>query len=156
MKKNSIIYLVLVVSLIILLTGCGSNTKQVASAKQTVDGDQIAIMTVDLSDGYSVEFASGAAYFYKGGEIEDSKVIAHAFIITKESYDGEITYFQTNSELEGKFKDLKNGVYSYTTKETVEYFFPSNDDLYMKVVVQKDFLKDADSIYKRFSADADK
>jgi len=156
MKKNGIVFLILVVSLTILLTGCGSSTtKQVASAKQNYVDDKIAVMTVDLSDGYSVDFATGAAYFYKGGKIEDNEVIAHAFIITKAAYDDEISYFTGDNKLEGKFKDLKDGIYSYTTDDSVEYFFPTNDDLYMKVVVGKEYKAEADSIYKRFSAERD-
>jgi len=157
-KKHSIIYLLLAVTFAFLLTGCGigknDSTRQSAAAKLTYSEDQKALMTVDLTDGYSVEFVSGAAYFFQGDKLEDSNVIAHAFVISKNDYEEEINYFKDNKDLEGTFKNIDKGTYSYTTDDNVEYFFSSNDDLYLKVVVQKEYKKDADSIYTCFSAEA--
>ena len=157
MKKRGAFYLFLVVIFAFILTGCDTEveevTKQTAAAKVVYAEDQNALMMVELTDGYSVEFATGAAYFYKGDKIEDSDIIAHAFVISKAEYDEEIGYFEDNTELEGTFDDLDNGTYSYTTDDSVEYFFSSNDDLYMKVVIGKEYIDDADSIYSRFSAE---
>ena len=158
MKKYRLFFIFVILSFVFFITGCSSNTesvKQSATAKQVYGEDQTAIMTVDLTDGYSVEFSSGAAYFYKGDSIDDSEVLAHAFVISIADYDEEISYFQDNDDLEGEFKDLEDGFYSYKTEESIEYFFPTNDDLYLKVVVGKEALDDADSIYTRFSAMAE-
>ena len=155
MRKNIIVYLLVIISFVFIITGCSSkdsSVKQSAAAKVTVGEEQTALMKVDLTDGYSVEFATGAAYFYKGDSIDDSNVIAHAFVINKNEYDEEISYYKGKDDLEGEFKDLEDGVYSYKTKENAEYYFPSNNDFYWKVVVQKELLEEADSIYTRFSA----
>ena len=61
-----------------------------------------------------------------------------------------------NQSKKSNNKSIDKGTYSYTTDDNVEYFFSSNDDLYLKVVVQKEYKKDADSIYTRFSAEAAK
>lgn len=159
MKKNIIIYLALVLSFVLITTGCGTknetSVKQSAAAKQLVNENQSAIMTVDLTGGYSVEFASGAAYFYKGDTLDESDTIAHAFVIDKTTFEEETSYFENNSDLEGDYKKLKDGTHLYKTKDEAEYFFASKDNLYLKVVVQKDFLDEADSIYARFEAKAD-
>ena len=151
--------MVLVLTFVFILTGCSTkdetSVKQSAAAKQLVNENQSAIMTVDLTGGYSVEFASGAAYFYKGDTLEESETIAHAFVIDKTKFEEETSYFENNSDLEGDYKKLKDGTYSYKTKNEAEYFFASEDNLYLKVVVQKAFLGEADSIYTRFSAEAD-
>ena len=159
MKKNIIIYMTLLLSFVFIITGCSTkketSDKQSAAAKQQVSENQSAIMTVDLTGGYSVEFATGAAYFYKGDTLDESETIAHAYVIDKTSFEEETSYFENNDDLEGDYKKLKDGTYSYKTESNAEYFFSTNDNLYMKVVVQKDFLSEADSIYTRFSANAD-
>lgn len=135
-----------------LFAGCGSSgngSKQTAAAKQMVDGKQQALMTVDLTGGYSVEFASGAAYFYKGEAADDNEPAAFAYVITKKEYDKEIAYLKKTYEKDGELKDLGNGTYSYNG----QYFFPSDDGFYIKVAVQENAMKDADSIYPRFSAE---
>ena len=132
-----------------ILAGCSAastDVKQTASAKQIYGDDQVAIMTVDLSGGYSVEFASGAAYFYKGEPSED--VAAFGYIITKEEYDEEIAYLSENAE---DAKDLGDGIYSYDGA----YYFPADDDLFIKVAVQESAMDDADSIFTRFTAHKD-
>ena len=136
----------------VILAGCnssGSDVKQIASAKQIYGDDQVAIMTVDLSGGYSVEFASGAAYFYKGEPSED--VAAFGYIITKEEYDEEIAYLTENDEISNEVSDLGDGIYSYDGA----YYFPADDGLFIKVAVQENAMDDADSIYTRFTAHKD-
>ncbi len=86
-------------------------------------------MTVDLAGGYSVEFASCAAYFYKGDTLDESNTIAHAFVIDKTSFEEQTSYYKNNSDLEGDYKKAKDGTYSYKTEDSAEYFFVSNDDL---------------------------
>ncbi len=134
-----------------LFAGCGSSNgevKQTASAKQVVSEDQEAYMTVDLTGGYSVEFATGAAYFYKGEATDENDVAAFGYVISKEEYDEEIAYLKGNEETQGELKDLGNGVYSYDG----DYFFPSEDGFFMKVSVQEDAMSEAESIYPRFTA----
>ena len=137
-----------------LIAGCGSSNdavKQTASANQSVGDGEVAVMTVDLTDGCSVEFASGAAYFYKG-EANEENLAAHAFVVTKKEYDEEVAYLAGSADYKDKFKDLGNGIYSCADESSCEYFFPAEDGFYIKVVVQESALGDADSIYQRFSA----
>lgn len=153
--KNKIWIAVVLALTMSLIAGCSSTdkvVKQIASAKQIVDDDQSAMMTVDLTDGYSVEFASGAAYFYKGEPSDENEAIAFAYVISKKEYDNEIAYLTENKESKDELKNLGEGAYSYGGESSREYFFPSEDGFYMKVAIEKAALDDADSIYLRFSA----
>ncbi len=109
-------------------------------------------MTVDLTDGYSVEFASGAAYFYKGEASDENEVAAYAYVISKEEYDEEIAYLTADRSSGKDFKDLGDGVFSDSEEESCVYFFPTEDGLFMKVAVQKAGMDEAKSIFPRFSA----
>ncbi len=91
-----------------------------------------------------MEFASGAAYFYEGEASDENEVAAFGYVITKEEYDDEVAYLTGDPE----FKDLGGGIYSYDG----QYFFPAADGFFMKVAVQESAMKEADSIYPRFSA----
>ena len=139
-----------------ILTGCGSETpenggvRQTASAKQITDSGQEAVLTADLSGGYSVAFASGAAYFYKGEATDSNDPVAFAYVIDRDAYDKEIEYLTNpDNAIEGEVRKLGDGVYSYDGT----FFFPSEDGFCIKVAVQSKGLADADTIYPRFSAE---
>ncbi len=146
-------------TLTLLSAGCSSTpaqtVKETASAKQVLDENQTVIMTADLTGGYSVEFASGAAYFYKGEAGEENEPIAFAYVISKEEYDSEIAYLTGEQTSDSEFKDLGNGLYSNGGASGCDYFFPTEDGLYMKVAVEEAGMKEAESIYPRFSAHKD-
>lgn len=155
MKKKCFLIGLALVTMISLFAGCasaGKAVKQTASAKQTVGENGTAVMTVDLTDGYSVEFASGAAYFYKGEASDENDVAAFGYVISKEEYDEEIAYLTANKSSENDFKNLGDGVYSNSDEDGCVYFFPTEDGLFMKVAVQKAGMGEAKSIYPRFSA----
>ena len=149
MKKKKLLLLIILVGLF-TLTGCMKDVKHSASAKLNVGEDDVAIMTVDLTGGYSVEFASGAVYFYEGEQSDET--LCHGFIITKEEYDEEVAYFDGQDDLEGEYKTLKDGGFYYKTDSNIEYFFPSEDGFYVKVVVKETNLGKANTIYSRFKA----
>ena len=154
MKKARYIALIAAAVLVIcMVTGCGSSgdaAKSTATAKQVVGDKQEALMTVDLTGGYCVEFASGAAYFYKGEPSDENEVIAFGYVLTKKEYDEEVAYITSDKVEADEVKDLGDGVYSYGT----DFFFPTEDGFYMKVAVQEAGADEADSIYPRFSARA--
>lgn len=155
MKRKWILIGLALVTMISLFAGCasaGKGVKQTASAKQTVGENGTAVMTVDLTDGYSVEFASGAAYFYKGEASDENEVAAYAYVISKEEYDEEIAYLTADRSSGKDFKDLGDGVFSDNEEESCVYFFPTEDGLFMKVAVQKAGMNEAKSIFPRFSA----
>ena len=152
MKNTRIIALIAALMLIMCMSAaCGSSddaAKSTATAKQTVGEKQEALMTVDLTGGYSVEFASGAAYFYKGVPSDDNEVIAFGYVLSKKEYDEEVAYITSDKAEADEVQDLGDGVYSYGT----DYFFPTEDGFYMKVAVQEAGADEADSIYPRFAA----
>ena len=156
-KKVLLVAFALVLTMC-LVAGCGSSNsgeKQTASAWQTVgDGDKQAVMTVDLTGGYSVEFATGAAYFYKGEPSDDNEVLAFGYVITEKEYNDEVSYFQNNDEYKDALQDLGDGVYCYSEETGAQYFMPAEDGFYLKIAVQEAGMDEADSIYPRFSADS--
>ena len=160
MKKNRkwIWTSVLLIMMLCLLAGCGSSgddVKQTAAAKQAVGEDQVAVMTVDLSGGYSVEFATGAAYFYKGEATDENDPIAYAYVITKEEYDEELAYVKSEKKYKDALTEMEDGLYSVSDEVSCAYYFPTEDGFCMKVVVQESGLEEADSIYVRFTAHGD-
>lgn len=149
MKKKILLGIVMLVGLF-TLAGCSNDVKHSASAKLNVGENDSAVMTVDLTGGYSVEFASGAVYFYEGEPSDET--YAHGFVITKEEYEEEYNYFEGKDDLEGEYKSLEDGGFYYKDDSSVEYFFPSEDGYYVKVVVNETDLSKANEIYTRFSA----
>ncbi len=144
------------------LAGCGSSKEAekepapeiriTATAKQLLADDTAALMTVDLTGGYSVEFATGAAYFYKGDASGGSTLAGFGFVITEQEYTDEVAYLLENPNAEdGELKDLGNGAYSYGG----QYYFPAEDDVCIKVVVEEAAMDEADSIWPRFTARRD-
>lgn len=156
MKKRWFLIGLALVTMIGLFAGCASTdktVKQTASAKQIVGENGTAVMTVDLTDGYSVEFASGAAYFYKGEPTDENEVLAFGYVLSKEEYDEEISYLTANNTSGDDFKDLGEGVYSNGSEDSCDFYFPTEDGLFMKVAVQKAGMAEAKSIFPRFSAE---
>lgn len=149
MKKKLLLGIVMLVGLFTLV-GCSNDVKHSASAKLNVGENDAAIMTVDLTGGYSVEFASGAVYFYEGEPSEDT--LAYGYIITKEEYEEELNYFDSKEDLEGEYKKLTDGGFYYKDNSSVQYFFPSNDGYYVKVAFENNDLSEANEIYTRFKA----
>ena len=106
MKKKFLFVMLMLVGLF-AFTGCSNDVKHSASAKLNVGENAAAIMTVDLTGGYSVEFASGAVYFYEGEPSDET--LAHGYIITEDEYNDEVKYFDENDDLDGEYKKLDNG-----------------------------------------------
>ena len=149
MKKRFLL-VILMLACLFAFTGCGKDASHSASAKLNVGDNGVAIMTVDLTGDYSVEFASGAVYFYEG-EVSD-ETLAHGFIITEDEYNDEVKYFEEKEDLDGEYKKLEDGGFYYKDASYIEYFVPSKDGYYVKVVVNDTDLSKANDIYTRFEA----
>ena len=146
MKK--IVALVGVIIMMFAFAGCGSSGGDAAgpqTATATLDRDSNPIvLTVDLSDGWSVDFASGAAYLYDGPEGGDVPSVAMAMSLEKDVYEGYIK----DAKDQPNYKELENAV-SYTEDDgTTDYFTKVGDKAYLMVTVVKD--ADADAVFARF------
>ena len=154
--KRKIFLGLLALTMIFTITGCKTSekpVKQIASAYQTVTGEgQRAILSADLTGGYSIEFASGAGYFYKGEPSDENDPIAHVYVISKGEYDEEVEFMEEHKDLGDEVLNLGDGIYSYNVGSSIQYFLPTNDNLCLKVVVYEQAFSYADSVYPRFSA----
>ena len=133
MKKR--IYLLLVICLLAALTACGSGStdeqsgdsqaagSQTAQAYLDQDTDTPSVVTVDLSGGWSVEYARGAVYLYDGPAGVDVPSVAMLNSLDKNVYEEYIE--QANAD-ENK-TEADGGIY-FTLYEDEGAYITSVDD----------------------------
>lgn len=138
---------------LLVLAGCGSNTagsvKQTATRTYDVDGTRVVVQ-VDVSDGYSVEFASGAVYLYEGENSDENSACAFGYLTSQEEYE---TIIAENEGSEG-YSEVGGGVI-YKTDISDNYAYYVGEDQYFMVSVQNDSGVDPDSVYARFNVSID-
>lgn len=107
--------------------------KQTASAHLSQQGNEVTV-TVDMSDGWSAEFAHGAVYLY-AGPVKDDDCAAIAMTLDEEVYN---EYMDSALEQEDYFEedDVTYFVEEYGMKD---YFFKVGDDAYFMISVFPDF-----------------
>lgn len=123
---------------------------QSASAYLDQDGKEIRV-TVDLSDGWSAEFAHGAVYLYDGPNDGEKDAIAMGLTLEKEAFEDHIARAE---EMTG-FR-TEDGIVSYVEEDgTQDYFFEVDNDseAYFMISVLPD--TDGDAIMSRFAAHAE-
>lgn len=92
MKK--IVLPLLALCMVMLLTACGGSGeqsgKQTAQAYLNQDSKAVIVTTVDLTDGWSVEFARGAAYIYDTEITEGLESTAMLVTLDKQVYEEDM------------------------------------------------------------------
>ena len=116
--------------------------RQVATAWLDQDGNEISVM-IDLSGGWSVEFAHGAFYLYDSDYSEDKEAVAIGITLDQEvfeEYCAEAASAESYRELEGSKCYIRNdGISAYLTRV--------GDDAYFMLEVQGS--ADADAVFVR-------
>ena len=143
MKKKTLILSVLAIFMTLVFTACSGQTKTV---KQTVaawltEGNSKVYATVDVSDGYSAEFASGAIYLYDG-KTDDKDADAMCITLSENVYDEYMKEAEENN-----MKKLDDCVY-YETEEGAQYLF-EREGVFMKLTVYD--RSKAEDVYKRLT-----
>lgn len=147
MKKTFTLILTVCVFFAFSLCGAGmaeaaDEGRQVATAWLDQDGAEIAVM-VDLSGGWSVEFAHGAFYLYDAGYSEDKEAVAIGITLDQEvflEYSAEAAAAESYREIEGSE--------SYTQEDgTQAYLTRVGDDAYFMLWVHPD--ADGDAVFAR-------
>ena len=103
-----IIALLMAAALAIGLAVCAAedgSAAQTASAWLDQDGS-VVLVTVDLTGGWSVEFARGAAYLYDGAITEGKECVAMLVTLDKEVYDEDLAAAQA----EGNAAEAGGGI----------------------------------------------
>ena len=151
MKK--LISIVMAVCLALSISACGAGSasggKQTASAY--LDQSEAAVIeaTVDLSGGWSVEFARGAIYLYDGEITEGKECIAMLVTLDQEVYGEHLAEAQADKD----HKEADGGIY-FTYYENEAGYVASLDDTAFFLITTTD-KKNVESIVSRFSLKLD-
>ena len=120
--------------------------RQTASARLDQGGNEV-VVTVDLSDGWSAEFAPNAVYLYDGPVSDGTEAVAVGLTIDEEVYNGQIAI----GEEQKNFRS-ENGVIAYDQPEgSHDYYFEAGNDAFFMVTVNKDM--DGDAVLERFAVE---
>ena len=137
MKKT--ICMLLTIILALALAGCGAGTgaggadkadigRQTASAYLDQDGTCIEV-TVDLTGGWSVEFARGAVYLYDSEITEDKESTAMLITLDKDVYEEDMAEAMADQN----HKDVDGGVYYTGSGNEGSYLTSLNDSAYVLI-----------------------
>lgn len=127
MKKT--LHMLLTAFMALCLAACSNSTnvKQTASAYLAQDKTPALEVTVDLSNGWSAEFARGAAYLYDGEITEGKESVAIVSTVDKDVYEENLKKAQAD---EGK-KEVEGGIF-YTNE--------SDEGVYLTAVSETTFV----------------
>ncbi len=150
MKKMIILIAVLVLAMMMAIAGCGTEEQASTATARLTEGDHTTMATVDLSGGWSVQFATGAVYLYEG--VNDGEVDCTAMVVTleKKVYDEYVTGYKDEESY--KQSDGKITYIDPDTSETV-FMVTTENDMYYKVTVAEGV--DADAVLTRLTLEAE-
>ncbi len=141
-----------------LLAGCGQSgapaetaadaVKQSASAWLTAEDDEGRFLAkVDLTGGYSVEFASGAVYLYDQEIVDgETESVAMAVSLSEEVYNeymDEANQSDTYREVDGAYVAYVNG------SDEARYLVQVGENGF--VLITMDQGDDSDDLFARFA-----
>jgi D-alanyl-D-alanine carboxypeptidase len=119
--------------------------KQTASAQLDQGGNEV-LVTVDLSDGWSADFAPGAVYLYDGPVAEDKEAVAVGLTIDQEVYDGQLSIAKDQKDYR-----TEDGITAYTEPAgSRNYYFSPAENSYFMIAVNEN-AKDANAIMSRIA-----
>lgn len=141
MKKLISMILALCVALALMTGAALAEGRQIASAVLDID-TQPVIATVDLTDGWSVEFAAGAFFLYEGEFSEDTPAKAIGLTLEQDVYEEYLASAKASDTL----RELDNGV-AYDYDEGTYYVIPVGSSAYFLLDVPAG--EDGDAILAR-------
>ena len=151
MKKTIATALTAIIALTILgiacFAGCAKKSepvKQYASAYLMAENCEITT-TVDLTDGYSCEFATGAVYLYD----KDSNNTAIAMTLDQDVYEDYTSHAQAASDT----KEYNGGV-MFTEDDQMIYICEVGDSAYFGIFAKGADASQMESIVARFSSES--
>ncbi len=118
--------------------------RQTATSTYRLDGQE-TIVSVDLSGGWSVEFATGSVYLYDGPDDGAREPIAFGYVITQQEYEDIIAEYNSYDS----FSEVGAGViFDEGEGGSNKYAFAIGNGL--SFLIAADRSADADAIYNRF------
>ena len=116
--------------------------KQIAARSYFYNGHTVNV-TMDMSDDWSVEFASGALYIYDGPYSESREAVGYGYLESKWEYDQTIAEHRSYDSF-----SLNDGAMKVTEEDGGNrYVFPVGDHVYFMIYVNPGV--DAESVYER-------
>ena len=105
--------------------GCAKKetTKSTATAYLHQD-ETVSVATVDLSDGYSVEFTRGAIYLYDKEVEENTEAVAIGIVLEQEAYDNYLKAAQASANK----KEISGGII-YESDSGLMFVRTANDSV---------------------------
>lgn len=153
-------------ALMLLLCACGSTdsgaaeeeTADAGTGKQTASAwlseeDTDVRVTIDLTGGWSVDFARGAFYLYDGENVEGKEAVAIGIMLSKEVYDEHMA----DAEASDSLREVEGGV-AFTREDYEAYLFTvtgsetGKEGYFLLNIYQG---ADGDAIYGRVLAEVD-
>ena len=148
MKKG--IGLILVLCMMMALGVCAQADQEEGAGRQTatdtfqVEGKE-AVVAVDLTGGWSVEFASQSIYLYDGANDGERPEIAFGYVIDQQEYDENIAEY---SSYDSFVEDADGVKFSEEDGGSNKYLFAVGNGLYFMIAADQD--ADAEAVYARF------
>jgi len=120
--------------------------EQTASAWLDQGGNEV-LVTVDLTGGWSAEFAHGAVYLYDGKVDENTPATAIAVTLDQEVFEEYVA----SAPSQENYREFARS-FSYTEEDgSTDYFFSVGPDAYFMISVSPE--EDADTVSSRFSVE---
>ena len=149
MKKLVSMMLVLCMALTLIAgAALAEGGKQTASATLDRDSEPV-VATVDLTGGWSVEFASGAFYLYEGEITKDRDADAIGLTLEKDVYED----YMAEATASDSCREVEGGV-CYETEDETDYVLAVGSDAYFLVAVPAG--TDGDAILSRIDLKSEK
>ena len=147
-KLISICICLFICTFLILCTGCQSNKDKLKEVKQSAtawiqEGDVRTSATVDLTGGWSVEFAPGAVYLYDKEITPDTEAVAMCITLSEEVYNDHLKEAKESKA----YKETDDYIY-YEGYDSYEYLYNLNNTYFLISVYDK---LQSNDIIKRFS-----
>ena len=142
----------LIVGMLLALTACGAvkteptPSRQIAAARLDQDGNDINV-TVDLSGGWSVEFAAGAIYLYDKAYEENLEAAAIGMTLDREVFEE----YWAEAEASASRRELNGARYYKADDGKDTYLIPVGDDAWLMLKVEKG--DDSDAVFARVKAE---
>lgn len=149
MKKTICVLLAVVMAFSIASCGTGNvsqteDGRQTASAYLDQSGDAVVEVTVDLSGGWSVEFARGAVYLYDGEITAGKECAAMLVTLDRDVYEDDLATAMADE----KHKESASGVYYTMYEDDDAYLTSLNDSAYVLITAGNQ--ADIEAVVSRF------
>ena len=130
--KNKLVISTLILSLAISSAAFAREVpKDIQTASAVLDADGVDLTVyVDLSDGYSVDFATGAVYLYKGGAVgDDVEPVAMGICLERQVYDEYVSAAEDKEPLTDR-----SDVVSYSSDGENLYLYNENGAYFLIIM----------------------